>query len=103
MMVFAFCDGLSQGMLPLVGYNFSAHWNEGHLNSFSSWEKTYRSWWREQTMIGVVFALLAAFAYGLSAVLIRKKLDESNYFSATMMVTVTGNIILWRLRFYSQI
>jgi len=54
-------------------------------------------------MIGVVFALLAAFAYGLSAVLIRKKLDESNYFSATMMVTVTGNIILWRLRFYSQI
>jgi drug/metabolite transporter (DMT)-like permease len=55
----------------------------------------YGSWWREQTMIGVVLALLAAFSYGLSVVLIRKKLDESNYFSATMMVTVTGNIILW--------
>jgi drug/metabolite transporter (DMT)-like permease len=48
-------------------------------------------------MIGVVLALLAAFVYSLSVVLVRRKLDESNYFSATMMVTVIGNIILWPL------
>jgi drug/metabolite transporter (DMT)-like permease len=46
-------------------------------------------------MIGVVLALFAAFAYGLSTVLIREKLDMSNYFSATIIVTVIGNIILW--------
>jgi drug/metabolite transporter (DMT)-like permease len=64
---------------------------------FENWEKYLWSWWRKQTMIGIFLALLAAFAYSLSVVLIRKKLDESNYFSATMMVTVTGNIILWPL------
>lgn len=48
-------------------------------------------------MIGIVLALLAAFAYALSAVLIRKRLDESNSFSATLVITATGNIILWPL------
>ena len=48
-------------------------------------------------MIGIVLALLASFAYSLSIVLIRQKLADSNYFSATIMVTIIGNIILWPL------
>ena len=30
-------------------------------------------------MIGIAFALLAALAYGFSVVLVRKKLEESNF------------------------
>ncbi len=48
-------------------------------------------------MIGVVLALLAALTYSLSAVLVRKRLDESNFFSVALVVTVMGNIILWPL------
>ncbi|NIR86988.1 EamA family transporter, partial [Candidatus Bathyarchaeota archaeon] len=48
-------------------------------------------------MIGIVLALLAALGYGLSVVLIRKQLDESNYIFATLVLTATGNIILWPL------
>lgn len=46
-------------------------------------------------MIGIVFALLAALAYSYSVVLVRKRLQESNFFSVAMVITVTGNIILW--------
>jgi len=48
-------------------------------------------------MIGTVLALLAALGYGLSVVLVRKKLDESNFIFATLVLTATGNIILWPL------
>jgi len=46
-------------------------------------------------MIAIVLALLAALALGLSAVLVRKRLDESNVFSATLVIAATGNIVLW--------
>jgi len=46
-------------------------------------------------MIGIILALFTAFTWGLSMVLIRKKLNESNYFLATVTVTIIGNIILW--------
>jgi drug/metabolite transporter (DMT)-like permease len=46
-------------------------------------------------MMGIVLALLASFAYSLSAILIRMKLDESDYLSATVIVIVTGNLVLW--------
>ncbi len=46
-------------------------------------------------MIGIVFALLAALAYSYSVVLVRKRLQESNFFSVALVITVTGNIILW--------
>jgi len=48
-------------------------------------------------MFGVVLALLAALAYSLSTVLVRKRLDESNFFSACLVITVVGNVILWPL------
>jgi len=48
-------------------------------------------------MIGTVLAFLAALSYGLSAVLTRKKLNESNYFSATFILTAIGNLVLWPL------
>jgi len=48
-------------------------------------------------MIGIVLTLLAALAYSLSAVLIRKRLDESNFFSVALVITVVGNISLWPL------
>jgi DME family drug/metabolite transporter len=50
-------------------------------------------------MIGIVLALFAALAFGFSVVLIRKKIDESNFFFAALVLTVTGNIILWPLAF----
>lgn len=46
-------------------------------------------------MIGIVLALLAALTFALSGVLVRKKLDESNFISVASVFTVTGNIILW--------
>lgn len=48
-------------------------------------------------MIGVVLALVSASVYGLSAVLIKRRLDASNFFSVSLVVAVTGNIILWPL------
>ena len=48
-------------------------------------------------MIGVVLALISALTYGLGAVLVRKRLDESNFISVSLVVTVTGNVILWPL------
>jgi len=50
-------------------------------------------------MIGIVLAVFAALAFGFSVVLIRKKIDESNFFFAALVLTVTGNIILWPLAF----
>lgn len=47
-------------------------------------------------MIGVVLALLAAVAYGLSVVLIRRSLDETSVLNAIFAVTLIGNVILWR-------
>lgn len=52
-------------------------------------------------MIGIVLALLSALTYGLAVVLVRKKLDESNFFSVSLVITVTGNIILWPLALLS--
>ena len=50
-------------------------------------------------MIGIFLAILSALAYSSSAVLVRKRLIESNYFSAARAVTITVNIILWPLAF----
>ena len=46
-------------------------------------------------MIGIVLALLSALTYGSSVVLIRKKLNESDFMSVVLVITVTGNLILW--------
>ena len=46
-------------------------------------------------MIGIVLALLAALVYGVSVVFVRKKLEKSNFVFAALVLTVTGNIILW--------
>jgi drug/metabolite transporter (DMT)-like permease len=46
-------------------------------------------------MIGITIALFASMVYGLSAVLVRKNLDESSFLSAAWVVTVIGNIIVW--------
>lgn len=48
-------------------------------------------------MIGIVLALISALTYGLGAVLARKRLDESNFISVSLTITVIGNIILWPL------
>lgn len=50
-------------------------------------------------MIGVVLAVFSALAFGFSVVLIGKKIDESNFLFAALVLTVTGNIILWPLAF----
>jgi len=44
----------------------------------------------ETTMIGIVLALLSALTYGSSVVLIRKKLNESDFMSVVLVITVTG-------------
>jgi len=46
-------------------------------------------------MIGIILALLAALTHALSAVLIRKKIDESNFISVALVTSFIGNIILW--------
>jgi DME family drug/metabolite transporter len=48
-------------------------------------------------MISIVLALISALTYGLGAVLARKRLDESNFISVSLTITVIGNIILWPL------
>lgn len=48
-------------------------------------------------MIGIVLALLSAMVYSFSVVLVGKKLNESNFVSAAVVLTVTGNLILWPL------
>jgi drug/metabolite transporter (DMT)-like permease len=48
-------------------------------------------------MITVSLIFLSTLAFALSAVLVRKYLDKSNFFSASIIVMVTGNIILWPL------
>ncbi len=48
-------------------------------------------------MIGVALALLAAVAFGLSVVLVRQDLDESNVLNAVFAATLIGNAILWPL------
>jgi drug/metabolite transporter (DMT)-like permease len=46
-------------------------------------------------MIGIILALLSAFTWGFSIVLIRNKMDELDYFLVTLIITIIGNIILW--------
>lgn len=46
-------------------------------------------------MIGIVLALLSAIASGLSVVLVRRKLNESNIFNVALIITLIGNIIFW--------
>ena len=48
-------------------------------------------------MIGIVFALSAAFIHALSAVLIRKKIDSSNFLSVAFVTNIVGNVIIWPL------
>ncbi|MEM1514452.1 MAG: DMT family transporter [Candidatus Bathyarchaeia archaeon] len=48
-------------------------------------------------MIGVILALITAFIYGLSVVLIRERISESNYLSVAVVLSLIGNIILWPL------
>ncbi len=46
-------------------------------------------------MIGIVFALLNSLAHAISAVLIRKRIDESNFLSVALVTTIIGNLIVW--------
>jgi len=48
-------------------------------------------------MIGVVLALLSAMAFGFSQILVRRKLDESNFVRISLAITIMGNILLWPL------
>jgi uncharacterized membrane protein len=48
-------------------------------------------------MIGIGLALLSAMSFGLSQILVRKKLDHSNFIHISLTVTIMGNIILWPL------
>ncbi|UCH32053.1 MAG: DMT family transporter [Candidatus Bathyarchaeota archaeon] len=51
-------------------------------------------------MIGISLAFLAAVAFGLSVVLVRRDLDKSNVLNAIFAVTLIGNIILWPLALF---
>jgi len=46
-------------------------------------------------MIDVMLAVLAAVFYSLGVILVRKGLVESNFISASFVITIVGNIILW--------
>ena len=48
-------------------------------------------------MLGIVLALFAALAYSISSVLIRSRLNGSNFFYAVFICTVIGTISLWPL------
>jgi drug/metabolite transporter (DMT)-like permease len=48
-------------------------------------------------MFGIVLALLSALTFGLSQILVRKNLEQSNYLYISLTVTIMGNIILWPL------
>lgn len=48
-------------------------------------------------MIAEVLALLSALSYSLGAVSIRKKLNESNFISVTLITTIIGAVISWIL------
>jgi len=50
-------------------------------------------------MIDVTLAILAALFYGLANIFVRKGLVESNYISASFMLTIIGNIVFWTLTF----
>jgi drug/metabolite transporter (DMT)-like permease len=52
-------------------------------------------------MIGIVLSLLSAMAFGFSQVLVRRKLDKSNFFFISLAITLMGNIILWPLALIS--
>jgi DME family drug/metabolite transporter len=42
-----------------------------------------------------VFALLSALSFGSSQILVRKKLNKSNFLYISLTVTIMGNIIFW--------
>lgn len=46
-------------------------------------------------MLGIASALLSAMAFGFSQILVRRKLDESNFVRISLAITIMGNIILW--------
>jgi DME family drug/metabolite transporter len=46
-------------------------------------------------MFGIVLALLSALSFGLSQILVRKKLNKSNFFHISLTITIMGNIIFW--------
>jgi len=48
-------------------------------------------------MMGIVLALLAALIDSLSVIFVRKRLDNSNFFSAVFVTTAIGSIIFWPL------
>lgn len=48
-------------------------------------------------MIGIVLTLLSALAASLAVVLVRKRLNESDFFSVAFVITIVGNTILWPL------
>ncbi|MCW4034458.1 MAG: DMT family transporter [Candidatus Bathyarchaeota archaeon] len=48
-------------------------------------------------MFGIVLALLSAFSFGLSQIIVRKNLEKSNYIHISLTVTIMGNVILWPL------
>jgi len=48
-------------------------------------------------MLGILLALLSAFSFGVSQVLVRKNSEKSNYLHIALTVTIMGNVILWPL------
>jgi uncharacterized membrane protein len=48
-------------------------------------------------MFGIALALLSALSFGLSQILVRKNLEQSNYIYISLTVTIMGNLILWPL------
>ena len=48
-------------------------------------------------MIGIVLVFSSTFLFALSAVLIMKDLNQSNFFAVSLVIIVIANIILWPL------
>lgn len=51
-------------------------------------------------MIGIILALLSAMVFGFSQILVRKKLDESDFVRISLSITIMGNILLWPLAIF---
>jgi drug/metabolite transporter (DMT)-like permease len=51
----------------------------------------------KKAMIGTVLALFAAATSGLSVILVRKHSTESNAFNISLIISLTGIVVLWPL------
>ncbi len=48
-------------------------------------------------MIDIILAISTAVFYGLGVIVLRKGLVESNFISASFIITIIGNIVFWSL------